>query len=59
MKPSLPKPNTNYLKGSFCYSLACLCNNLPEDVKNAGSIGQFERVMKKVSDISDSHTAIV
>ena len=36
-----------------------LCNDLPLDVKNFGSIGKFERVMKKVSDISDSFTAIM
>ena len=28
-KLTLPKPNTNYLKRSFCYSGACLWNNLP------------------------------
>jgi len=32
-KLSLPKPNTNYLKRSFCYSGACLWNNLPQDLK--------------------------
>ena len=28
-KLTLPKPNTNHLKRSFCYSGACLWNNLP------------------------------
>ena len=55
---SLPKPNTNYLKRSFCYSGACLWNNLPQDLKSVRSIGQFKRGIKKVSGISDSHTAI-
>ena len=55
---SLSKPNTNYLKKSFCYSGACLWNNLPQDLKSVGSIGQFKRGIKKVSGISDSHTAI-
>ena len=55
---SLPKPNTNYLKRSFCYSGACLWNNLPQHLKSVGSIGQFKRGIKKVSGISDSHTAI-
>ena len=32
-KLSLPKPNTNYLKRSFCYSGACLWNNLPQELK--------------------------
>ena len=58
-KLSLPKPNTNYLKRSFCYSGACLWNNLPQDLKSVGSIAQFKRGIKKVSEISDSHTAIM
>ena len=58
-KLSLPKPNTNYLKGSFCYSGACFWNNLPQDSKSVCSIGQFKRGIKKVSEISDSHTAIM
>ena len=58
-KLSLPKPNTNYLKRSFCYSGACLWNNLPQDLKSVGSIAQFKRGIKRVSEISDSHTAIM
>ena len=58
-KLSLPKPNTNYLKRSFCYSGACLWNNLPQDLKSVCSIGQFKRGITKVSEISDSHTAIM
>ena len=54
----LPKPNTNNLKRSFCYSGACLWNNLPQNFKSVYSIGQFKRGIKKVSEISDSHTAI-
>ena len=53
-KLSLPKPNTNYLKRSFCYSGACLWNNLPQDLKSVCSIGQFKQGIKKVSEISDS-----
>ena len=45
-KLSLPKPNSNYLKRSFCYSGACLWNNLPQDLKSVGSIGQFKRGIK-------------
>ena len=37
-KLTLPKPNTNYLKRSFCYSGACLWNNLPQYLRNADSI---------------------
>ena len=60
-KLSLPEPNTNYLKRSFCYSGACLWNNLPQHLKSVGSIGQFKRGIKnfKVSEISDSYTAIM
>ena len=58
-KLSLPKPNTNYLKRSFCYSGAYLWNNLPRDLKSVGSIGQFKRGIMKISEISDSHTAIL
>ena len=58
-KLSLPKPNTGYLKRSFCYSEACLWNNLPQDLKSVGPIGQFKRGIKKVSEILDSHTAIM
>ena len=58
-KLSLPKPNNNYLKRSFCYSGACLWNNLPQELKSVCSIGQFNRGIKKVSETSDSHTAIM
>ena len=34
-------------------------NNLPQDLKCVGSIGQFKRGIKKVSEIPDSHTVIV
>ena len=34
-------------------------NNLPQDLKSIGSIGQFKRGTKRVSEIWDSHTAIV
>ena len=48
-KLSLPKPNTNYLKRSFCYSGASLWNNLPQlqDLKSVGSIVQFKRVLRR------------
>ena len=55
---TLSKPSTNYLKRSFSYSGAMLWNNLPKNLKNAASVEHFRRNMKKVADISDSHTAI-
>ena len=39
----------HYLKRSFCYSGACLWNNLPQDLKSVCSIGQFKRGIKKAS----------
>ena len=56
---TLSKPSTNYLKRSFSYSGAMLWNNLPENLKNAASVEHFKRNIKKVADISDSHTAIM
>ena len=55
----LPKPNADYLKRSFCYSGACLCNKFPQELKSIGSNGQFKQCIKKVSEISDSHRAIM
>ena len=37
----------------------CLWNNLPQDLKSVCSIGKFKQGIKKVSEISDSHTAIM
>ena len=56
---ALSKPSTNYLKRSFFYSGAMLWNNLPKSLKNAASVEHFKRNIKKVADISDSHTAIM
>ncbi|XP_068675405.1 uncharacterized protein [Montipora foliosa] len=56
---TLSKPSTNYLKRSFSYSGAMLWNNLPKSLKNAASVEHFKRNIKKVADISDSHTAIM
>ena len=58
-KLSLSKPSTNYLKRSFSYTGAMLWNNLPKNLKNAASVEHFKRNIKKVADISDSHTAIM
>ena len=60
--PSIPVKNVWILSRPFpdiCYSGACLWNNLPQDLKSVCSIGQFKRGIKKVSEISDSHTAIM
>ena len=45
MKPfRLPKPNTNYLKRSFRYSLACLCINLPRDENMLTLLGSLNEL---------------
>ena len=36
-----------------------LWNNLPKNLKNAASVEHFKRNIKKVADISDSHTAVM
>ena len=49
-KLALPKPRTNYLKRRFSYSGAALWNNLPDSLKNVGSLDQFKR-LKSQEDI--------
>ena len=56
-KLALPKPHSNYLKRSFSYSAALLWNNLPQEMRDADSIGNFKRkILNQISDISESHT---
>ena len=50
---------TNYLKWSFSHSGAMLWNILPKSLKNAASVEHFKRNIKKVADMSDSHTEIM
>ena len=58
-KPALPKARTNYLKRSFTNSEATLWNNLPTSLKDVRSVAHFKRNLKKVSNISVSHMAMV
>ena len=59
-KLALPKPHTNYLKRSFSYSGGLLWNNLPQEMRDTDSTGLFKRkISNRISDISDSHTAIM
>ena len=37
-KLNLPKPRTNYLKRSFSYNEAMLCNNLPVNIRMLNSL---------------------
>ena len=47
------------LSRSFSYSGAALWNNLPDSLKKVGSVDRFKRNLKKISNISDSHTAVM
>ena len=58
-KLSLTKPNTNYLNEVFVTAGPVCGITLPQELKSVCSIGQFKRGIKKVSEISDSHTAIM
>ena len=42
---NLPKPRTNYLKRSFCYSGAILWNSLPQDIRKLQSFPQFKKAI--------------
>lgn len=42
-KLSLPKPRTNYLKRSLCYSGALLWNSFPEEMRSLTLFSQFKR----------------
>ena len=47
-KLALTKPRNNYLKRSFSYNGATLLNNLPNSLKNVGSVNKFKRNLKKI-----------
>ena len=42
IKLNLPKPRTNYLKRSLCYSGALLWNNLPQNIRMLRSLPLFK-----------------
>ena len=44
---NLPKPRTNYLKRSFCYSGAYLWNSLPQDIRKLQTFPQFKKAVNK------------
>jgi hypothetical protein len=47
MKLNLPKPRTNYLKRSFCYSGAVLWNTLPQNIRRLKSFSQFKKAVNQ------------
>ena len=58
-KLNLPKPRTDYLKGSFGYSGALLWTSLPENIRAIRSIGQFKKEINRALESFDSHSAIL
>jgi len=53
----LPKPRTDYPKGSLSYSGASLWNDLPEELRATKSLDLFKRSINEWFSASDSHTA--
>ena len=47
MKLNLPKPNTNYLKKNFCYSVASQWNSLPNNLCMIKSVRSFKKEMNQ------------
>ena len=47
MKLNLPKPRTEYLKRSFCYSGARLWNTLPHSARTANSLRHFKNEINR------------
>jgi hypothetical protein len=50
MRLNLPKPRTNYLKRSFCYSGALLWNSLPQEIRNLQTQAKFKKAVNKYFD---------
>ena len=56
-KLALPKPRTDFLKRSFCYSGAHLWNSLPSNVRAIRSFTNFRNEIDRQFSSSHSHTA--
>ena len=50
MRLNLPKPRTNYLKRSFCYSGALLWNSLPQEIRKLQTQDKFKKALNKYFD---------
>jgi hypothetical protein len=50
MRLNVPKPRTDYMKKSFCYSGAVLFNSLPQDIRKCQSLPQFKKAINKYYD---------
>ena len=47
IKLNLPKPQTNYLKRSFCYSGALLWNSLPQNIRRLSWLTLFNNSLNQ------------
>ena len=60
MRLNVPKPRTNYLKRSFCYSGALLWNSLPREIRMLQTQAKLkEAVNKYYNEQTSPHTAIL
>ena len=50
MRLNVPKPRTDYMKKSFCYSGAVLFNSLLQDIRKCQSLPQFKKAINKYYD---------
>ncbi len=49
MRLDLPKPRTNYLKRSFCYSGALLWNSLPQEIRKLQTQAEFKKLLISIT----------
>ena len=47
MRLNVPRPRTDYMKKSFCYSGAVLFNSLPQNIRKCQSLPQFRKAINK------------
>ena len=47
MRLNVPRPRTDYMKKSFCYSEAVLFNSLPQNIRKCQSLPQFKKAINK------------
>ncbi len=46
MRLNLPKPRTDYMKKSFCFSWDVLFNSFPQDIRKCQSLPQFKKATR-------------
>ena len=47
MRLNVPRPRTDHMKKSFCYSGAVLFNSLPQNIRKCQSLPQFKKAINK------------